>query len=179
MPKKTKAVKKPAKQSKWRAPKLIDPLTGANKEAHERIMAMTTKEIGQVAVDAGIYTKDGKLTKHYAPTKAKAKKAVKAKKRVPKKPMTTIPEGFQYSEEARQELGKRANKAKAKLAAKMKTDAGLRERVNSVILQKDEEPSISDEQVNAWMAELSKQFVGQIADMVLAEVVKAKRARKR
>ena len=43
----------------------------ANAEVHKRIMAkldqMSPKEVFQTAVDAGIYTPDGKLTQHYAP----------------------------------------------------------------------------------------------------------------
>jgi hypothetical protein len=43
----------------------------ANAKVHARIMRklarMTPEEIFQTSVDAGIYTKAGKLTKHYAP----------------------------------------------------------------------------------------------------------------
>jgi roadblock/LC7 domain-containing protein len=41
----------------------------ANAKVHKKIMAklkkMSSKEIFQTAVEAGIYTPDGKLTKHY------------------------------------------------------------------------------------------------------------------
>ena len=43
----------------------------ANAEVHKKIMRdlgqMSPSQIVQTAVDAGIYTSDGKLTKHYAP----------------------------------------------------------------------------------------------------------------
>lgn len=50
----------------------FEPPPHLNAEAHRRVMAWLSKatpeEIFQSSVRSGIYTQDGKLTKHYAPT---------------------------------------------------------------------------------------------------------------
>ncbi|WP_394842386.1 hypothetical protein LZC95_35620 [Pendulispora brunnea] len=43
----------------------LDEMTRRRRRALAELEAMTAAELFQVAVRAGIYTKDGKLTKHY------------------------------------------------------------------------------------------------------------------
>jgi hypothetical protein len=43
----------------------LDEMTRLRRRALARLEAMSPAEVFQLAVDAGIYTKDGKLTKHY------------------------------------------------------------------------------------------------------------------
>jgi hypothetical protein len=58
---------------------LFVPSAHANAGVHALIMsdlkAFSAEQIGETAVAAGIYTKTGKLTAHYAPKKRKGSRA--------------------------------------------------------------------------------------------------------
>lgn len=61
-------MKKPKRILKRKCSLSIPP--HENAEVHKRVMrrlkSMSNQEIFQIAVDAGIYTKDGKLTENYS-----------------------------------------------------------------------------------------------------------------
>jgi hypothetical protein len=123
------------------------------------------------------------------PKKTKTgKKPSQSKKssRVPKQPMKTLPEGFEYSEEARESLRERSKHAKKQIDKLTASDEKLAERVRKIQkankgkawVSKPQKPlPISKARYEAWMMEFAQQFSDALVDRVLAEIVKTKRAK--
>lgn len=58
-------------------------------------------------------------------------------KKFPAKPLDKLPEGFEYSDEAKQDLKKRAAAASKELKRRCKLDKGLAKRVQQLLLLAD------------------------------------------
>lgn len=58
-------------------------------------------------------------------------------KKFPAKPLDKLPEGFEYSDEARQDLKKRADAASKELKRRCKLDKVLDKRVKELLLLAD------------------------------------------